>query len=89
MLAACVPARAPIIDALAAGVAAAGRPLEIVTSRHTFDAGYACSIGIPAPMFGPGRRRFGPDMVEPESVAVPDCEAGAISLRTAIEQICC
>lgn len=89
MLAASVPERAPIIDALAVGVAAAGRTRKIVTSRHTFDAGYACSIGIPTPMFGPGRRRFGPDMLEPESVAVADCEAGAIALRTAIEQICC
>ncbi len=89
MLPAVVPADAPIIEALSAGVAASGRQPEIVIGRNTFDAGYACSVGIPTPMFGPGRRRFGPDMVEPEAIALADCESAAVALRTAIERICC
>lgn len=89
MLPALVPEGSPIIEALAAGVAASGRTPAVVTSQNTFDAGHACSIGIPTPMFGPGRRRFGSDMVEPESVAVDDCERGTMALRKTIEQICC
>ena len=89
MLPASVAADAPIVTALSAGLRAADRPTDVVTSSHTFDAGYPCSLGIPTPMFGPGRRRFGPDMVEPESVSVRDCDAAASTLSTAIERLCC
>lgn len=88
MLPASVAADAPIVDALCGGLVRARRPAAVVTSSHTFDAGYACSVGIPTPMFGPGRRRFGPNMVEPESVSVRDCDAAAVAIRAAIEQLC-
>lgn len=89
MLPASVPPDSPVITALAAGIeAAGGSAANVVVSRHTFDAGYACSRGIPTPMFGPGVRRFGADMTEPEGVLVSDCQVAAAALRMTIDRLC-
>lgn len=61
---------------------------EMMVSRNTFDAGYACAAGIPTPMFGPGRRHFDAGMLEPESVAIADCVFAADVISDTIDARC-
>lgn len=88
MLPAWVDAADPVIRALADGLRAAGRPEDVVVSRHTFDAGYACSVGMPTAMFGPGRRQFGPGLLEPEEVRIDDCNAAAAAIAATVATLC-
>jgi hypothetical protein len=56
---------------------------------NAFDAGYACSKGIPTPMYGPGKRGFaGASLVGSDAVALGDCEAAAVAYGHAIERLC-
>jgi succinyl-diaminopimelate desuccinylase len=77
-----------IVQALLDGVRRTGRDATTVASRHTFDAGWACSLGMPTPMFGPGRRAFGHDVTTAESVAVGDLIAARDSLVHALTTVC-
>jgi acetylornithine deacetylase/succinyl-diaminopimelate desuccinylase-like protein len=75
----------PAVQALVAGVRAAGRDSQTCYSPNTFDAGYPCRVGIPTVMFGPGRRRFGGEgLLADDVVAVDDCVTAAEAIRTAI-----
>ena len=54
MLPALVGADAPVVRALQDGARGAlGKPLETFYPPYTFDAGYPCSLGVPAVMLGP------------------------------------
>lgn len=78
-----------IVQALLEGIRSEGRQPETFWSLNTFDAGYACSKGIPTPMFGPGRRGFaGEGLVGTDMVAVSECESAARVLRQALRRIC-
>lgn len=89
MLPAAVDVDAPAVAALRAGVAAGGeRTSAAVWSRNTFDAGYACSKGIPTCMFGPGVRSFSKDLTATEVVALDDCVAAAGAIRHTIDALC-
>jgi hypothetical protein len=80
---------APVVAALQQGLERAGRAGETFFSLNAFDAGYACSKGIPTPMFGPGKRRFsGEGLTGADAVAIEDCLAGAASIAHAIEVLC-
>jgi succinyl-diaminopimelate desuccinylase len=83
MLPAAVDAGAPVVTALTAAGA-----LGSIWSRNTFDAGYACSRGIPTVMFGPGRRSFGSDVTATEAVSFADCRRAADVLRGTIASLC-
>jgi succinyl-diaminopimelate desuccinylase len=78
----------PVVRALLAGVRRPGRDAAPVASRHTFDAGWACSLGMPTPMFGPGRRAFGHDVTAAESVAVEDLVTARDALAHAVPALC-
>ena len=59
-LPALVPETAPIVTSLAEAYRhVTGQPATIGTARYTFDAGYACSRGIPTVMFGPSSEALG------------------------------
>jgi succinyl-diaminopimelate desuccinylase len=54
MLPALVDESAAVVTALQRGAnAALGRGLETFYPQYTFDAGYACSLGVPTVMCGP------------------------------------
>lgn len=78
----------PLVATLVEGVRAAGGRSGPVVSRHTFDAGWACSLGIPTVMFGPGRRSFGHDVTEVESVGVRDLAMAADALVATASGLC-
>ncbi len=84
MLPALVSPDAPVAAAFAHRLG----PDGLMYSRNTFDAGYACSRGIPTVMFGPGTRDFGDGITSAESVALDDCVRAAEVLRTVIEELC-
>lgn len=90
MVPAAVAEDAPIVTALLEGTGKAGRrPPETFWSLNAFDAGYACSKGIPTPMYGPGKRHFaGAGLVGTDAVALDDCEAAAVAYGHAIERLC-
>ena len=90
MLPAAVAEDAPVVAALLEGTERAGRrPAETFWSMNAFDAGYACSKGIPTPMYGPGKRGFaGASLVGSDAVALGDCEAAAVAYGHAIERLC-
>lgn len=90
MVPALIAEDAPIVAALLGGTQKAGRrPPETFWSLNAFDAGYACSKGIPTPMYGPGKRRFaGAGLVGTDAVALDDCDAAAVAYGHAIEQLC-
>jgi hypothetical protein len=74
MLPAMVPDDCAGRPGLAGGPESRGRSGDLtIWSMNTFDAGYACSKGIPTVMFGPGRRRFtGTEMLGDDSVSIAD-----------------
>jgi succinyl-diaminopimelate desuccinylase len=90
MLPAKVGENEPIVRALVDGVReAAGAPAETFYSLNAFDAGYACSKGIPAPMFGPGKRRFaGEGLTGTDAVTLRDCSTAASAIAFAIDRLC-
>jgi acetylornithine deacetylase/succinyl-diaminopimelate desuccinylase-like protein len=89
MLAAEVEADEPVVTALVAGLEAAGRRPETFYSLNTFDAGYACSKGIPTPMFGPGKRGFaGAGLIGTDMIPMAECVSAAGVLRHAIHALC-
>jgi acetylornithine deacetylase len=85
-----VTADAPVVAALLEGTRRAGRrEPETFWSLNAFDAGYACSKGIPTPMYGPGKRSFaGVGLVGNDAVALGDCEAATLAYGFAIETLC-
>lgn len=90
MFPAAVAEDAPVVTALLEGTLnAARRPPETFWSLNAFDAGYACSKGIPTPMYGPGKRNFaGAGLVGMDAVTLDDCEAAAVAYGHAIERLC-
>ncbi len=72
---------------LAAFEAALGEDRTVV-SANTFDAGYACSLGIPTVMFGPGERDFGDGLTAAESITVEECAEAALVLGRVVEELC-
>jgi succinyl-diaminopimelate desuccinylase len=79
----------PVVRALLAGVEAAGRRPETFYSLNAFDAGYACSKGMPTPMFGPGKRGFaGAGLIGTDMIPVAECETAAGVLRHALHALC-
>jgi acetylornithine deacetylase/succinyl-diaminopimelate desuccinylase-like protein len=75
MLPALVAADARIVSVLQSAAAAAlGRRLETFYPPYTFDAGYACALGVPAVMCGPattdtgGSNILGEDAVSVEQL---------------------
>jgi succinyl-diaminopimelate desuccinylase len=89
MLPAAVLEDSPVVTALLDGVRRARRNSNTFRSLNAFDAGYACSKGIPTPMFGPGKRRFsGSGLVGTDAVAFGDCVAAAEALTEAISILC-
>jgi succinyl-diaminopimelate desuccinylase len=89
MLPAEVAAEERVVRVLLEGLKAEGRPPETFLSANTFDAGYACSKGIPTPMFGPGRRGFaGAGLIGADMIPVSECAVAARVLRHAIRGVC-
>ena len=89
MMPALVARDAAVVTALQQGLARASRPAEAFFSLNAFDAGYACSKGIPTPMFGPGKRRFsGEGLTGADAVSIEDCLDGATTIAHAIEVLC-
>lgn len=90
MLPAVVDPASPVVTALLDGIeGATGRSGETFWSLNAFDAGYACSKGIPTPMFGPGKRGFaGAGLIGLDLVPIADCEAAAATLQHAIGVLC-
>jgi acetylornithine deacetylase/succinyl-diaminopimelate desuccinylase-like protein len=90
MLPAMVPDDAPVVQALREGLRSRGRSEDLTFwSMNTFDAGYACSKGIPTVMFGPGRRRFaGTEMLGDDSVSIADMWTAVEVIRHAIGSLC-
>ena len=90
MLPAVVDADAPVVAALTDGLRAeTGQPGETFWSLNTFDAGYACSKGIPTVMFGPGDRHFsGPGLLDEDAVSFRDLWTGAAVYNHVIAQLC-
>jgi acetylornithine deacetylase len=90
MFPAAVAADSPVVAALLEGTRRAGRnEPETFWSLNAFDAGYACSKGIPTPMYGPGKRSFaGAGLVGSDAVALDDCEVAARAYAYAIETLC-
>lgn len=90
MLPALVEPDATVVAALQTGAQEAiGRPLELIYRRDTFDAGYPCSLGVPAVMCGPSTSDFGghgilgEDAVDPAALreAAAVFAAAAASVR--------
>lgn len=89
MLPAAVSPDEPVVRHLLEGVRRQRRESETFWSPNTFDAGYACSVGIPTPMFGPGKREFkGEGLVGTDAVSVDDCEVAAAAVLHAAELLC-
>jgi acetylornithine deacetylase/succinyl-diaminopimelate desuccinylase-like protein len=89
MLPAVVSADAPVVRHLLEGIDARGRSPEKFWSLNAFDAGYACSVGIPTPMFGPGKRLFsGEGLVGTDAVSIDDCEVAANTILHAAGSLC-
>ncbi|MDQ4059249.1 MAG: peptidase dimerization domain-containing protein [Actinomycetota bacterium] len=89
MLPAEVSDRSSIVRSLVKGLAESGVDPETIWSLNCFDAGYACSKGIPTPMFGPGKRRFsGEGLVGVDAVSVDDCLTAASVLAHSIDSLC-
>jgi acetylornithine deacetylase len=90
MLPALVPDDAPVVTALRDGLKARGRAGDLTMwSMNTFDAGYACSKGIPTVMFGPGRRHFtGSEMLGDDFISLGDMWTAVEVLREAIGSLC-
>jgi succinyl-diaminopimelate desuccinylase len=90
MLPAKIDREQPIVRALVDGVReVAGAPAETFFSPNAFDAGYACSRGIPTPMFGPGKRRFaGAGLTGTDAVSLRDCSIAASAIAFAIDNLC-
>jgi acetylornithine deacetylase len=90
MLPALVPDDAPVVKALLDGLRSRGRSGGLtIWSMNTFDAGYACSKGIPTVMFGPGRRHFtGTEMLGDDHVLVADMWTAVEVIRDSIGSLC-
>jgi succinyl-diaminopimelate desuccinylase len=88
MLPADVAHDAAVVRALASRGREVGTEPATMYSRNTFDAGYACSVGIPTVMFGPGKRSFGDDVLAAEVVSIEDCWTGARIYAGLIESLC-
>lgn len=90
MLPAAVEEDAQVVRALRKGSrATSGIEAETFWSLNAFDAGYACSRGIPTPMFGPGKRKFaGKGLVGADLVSVADCATAASTLAFAARELC-
>ncbi len=89
MLPAEVSDSSSIVRTLLAGLAETGVDPETIWSLNCFDAGYACSKGIPTPMFGPGKRRFsGEGLVGIDAVSIDDCLTAASVLLHSIDRLC-
>lgn len=85
MLPAEVASDEPVVQALLRGLEAEGRTPQTFWSPNTFDAGYACSKGIPTPMFGPGKRSFaGEGLIGTDMIPVSECEMAARALGRAL-----
>lgn len=89
MLSARVDPASPVVTALVEGLRAVrGRDGQIVRSKNTFDAGWACHRGIPTVMFGPGRRHFDAGVTAAEAVTLGDCEDTTEALLHVIRTLC-
>lgn len=89
MLPALVDRNSPLVSAIRKSVAeVTGRESSAFYSRNTFDAGYACSIGIPTCMFGPGKRSFSKGVTAAEVVALEDCRVATQTLQRSLVQLC-
>jgi succinyl-diaminopimelate desuccinylase len=90
MLPALVPDDAPVVTALRDGLMSRGRTGDLTFwSMNTFDAGYACSKGIPTVMFGPGRRHFtGSEMLGDDRISLGDMWTAVEVLRESIKSLC-
>ena len=89
MLPASVSSDSAIARHLLGGLKSHGREAETFWSLNAFDAGYACSVGIPTPMFGPGKRSFkGEGLVGTDAVSLDDCEAAAGVIAHAVSELC-
>lgn len=90
MLPAVVTDDSPVVEALREGLSSHGFSGDVTFwSMNTFDAGYACSKGIPTVMFGPGRRHFtGAEMLGEDSVSIADMWTAVEVLRGAIGSLC-
>ena len=88
MLPAEVAADEPVVRALTSGLEAEGRTPHTFWSPNTFDAGYACSKGIPTAMFGPGKRSFaGEGLTGVDMIPVSECEMAARVLGRALQDL--
>jgi succinyl-diaminopimelate desuccinylase len=90
MLPAMVSEDSPVVTALRTALSTRGLSGDLTFwSMNTFDAGYACSKGIPTVMFGPGRRRFaGAEMLGDDSVSIADMWTAVEVVRSAIGSLC-
>jgi len=89
MLPAAVSPDEAVVRHLLGGVERQHRDPTTFWSPNTFDAGYACSVGIPTPMFGPGKREFkGEGLVGTDAVSLDDCAVGAGAILHAAEMTC-
>ena len=90
MLPALVSDDAPVVAALRDGLKSSGRSGKLtIWSMNTFDAGYACSKGIPTVMFGPGRRHFtGSEMLGEDVISLDDMWTAVEVLRYTIASVC-
>jgi hypothetical protein len=78
------------VAALLEGLRSRGRSGDMtIWSMNTFDAGYACSKGIPTVMFGPGRRHFtGTEMLGDDQVSFADMWTAVEVIRDSIRSLC-
>ena len=90
MLPAMVTDDSPVVTALREGLFSRGVSGDVTFwSMNTFDAGYACSKGIPTVMFGPGCRRFtGNEMLGDDSVSIADMWTAVEVMRGVIGSLC-
>ena len=90
MLPAEVAPNEPVVAALCEGLRSRGATGDpTVWSMNTFDAGYACSKGIPTVMFGPGRRHFtGTGMLGDDHVSIADMWTAVEVIRDAVRTLC-
>jgi acetylornithine deacetylase len=90
MLPALVPDNAPVVKTLLDGLRSRGQSGDLtIWSMNTFDAGYACSKGIPTVMFGPGRRHFtGTEMLGDDQVSFADMWTAVEVVRDSIRSLC-
>lgn len=90
MLPAVVADDSPVVTALREGLCSHGVSGDLTLwSKNTFDAGYACSKGIPTVMFGPGRRRFtGTEMLGDDFVSIADMWTAVQVIRSVIGSLC-